>query len=70
MLTPDGEKVTKEWYHNLIEQSGNQWTPSYNKSVNYLVTADPTNLTSKLEKAKKNGTLIINHEALLKLIGQ
>ena len=66
----NGEKRTKEFYHSKIELSGNSWTPSYVKNVNYLVTADVESGTSKIEKAKKNGTLIINHEALLKLIGQ
>ena len=70
MLTPDGEKVTKEWYHDKITASGNLWASSYTKSVNYLVTADKNNITSKLEKAMKNGTAIIDHHDLLKLIGQ
>lgn len=67
--TPDGEKVTKEYYHDAITKSGNLWTSAYTKSVNYLVTADKNNITSKLEKAKKNGTAIIDHHDLLKLIG-
>ena len=68
--TPEGEKVTKEWYHDCITRAGHQFTSSYVKSVNYLVMADTSTVTSKLEKAIKNGTKIINHHDLLKLIGQ
>lgn len=68
MPLENGDKATKEYYHGAISKSGNDWTPSYTKNVNYLVTADSNSTSSKMEKAKKNGTKIINHIQLMKLI--
>lgn len=66
----DGEKVTKEYYHDAITKAGHQFASSYTKETDYLVTADSSSTSSKMEKARKNGTKIISHAELMKLIGQ
>jgi NAD-dependent DNA ligase len=66
----NGEKVTKEYYHDAIVRAGHQFASSYTKATNYLVTADSSSTSSKMEKARKNGTKIISHAELMKLIGQ
>jgi DNA ligase (NAD+) len=59
----------KDYYHSKIEQAGHGYTETYSKSVNYLVTNDLHSGSSKMEKAKKNGTKVITADELLKLIG-
>lgn len=58
----------KEHFHNLIEKFGHSWTPTYTKAVDYLVTADPFSTSSKMDKAKKNGTQIVDEKYLLDLL--
>ncbi len=58
----------KQYFRELIEEAGHGWVDTYNSSVNYLVTADVESQSSKMMKAKKNGTIIINEEQLLELV--
>jgi DNA ligase (NAD+) len=41
---------------------------SVNKTLTYLVQADPNSTSSKSEKAKKFGTTIISPEAFLEML--
>jgi DNA ligase (NAD+) len=41
---------------------------SVNKTLTYLVQADPNSTSSKSEKAKKFGTAIISPEAFLEML--
>jgi DNA ligase (NAD+) len=58
----------KEHFHNLIEKAGHSWTDTYTKSVTYLVAADKNSGSSKLKKAEKNGTTVIDENELVKMI--
>jgi len=58
----------KEYYHKLIEQSGNGYSDTFSKSIDYLVVADPNSQSSKTIKAKKNGIKIIDQNELLKML--
>lgn len=58
----------KKYYHDLIEKSGNIWTDTFSKDINYLIAADTKSGSSKLKKAEKNGTKIISEQELMKII--
>ena len=58
----------KEYYHKLIEQSGNGYSETFSKSIDYLVVSDPNSQSSKTVKARKNGIKIIDQNELLKLL--
>ena len=60
--------VSKEILHAKIEQAGHGYSDTYSKSTTYLVTADSTSTSSKMEKARKNGTKIINEAELIALL--
>ena len=53
----------KEWQTD-IEASGGVWSKSVSKSLDYLVCADPTSGSSKLQKASKMGVTILSEDQL------
>ena len=59
----------KAFFQALIEAAGHGYTDTFSKSVTHLVAADPDSGSSKLEKAKKSGTKVINEDELLKIVG-
>lgn len=52
-----------------IEKAGGENKGSVSRGVTYLVQADASSQSSKTEKAKKCGTLIISEDQLWKMIG-
>jgi len=60
--------MPKQYYHDKITSSGNAFTETYAKNVTYLVTNDKNSSSSKMEKAKKYGTKIIDAIELLDLL--
>ena len=61
----------KSHYQALIEAAGHTFTDTYSaKTVTQLVAKDPAGSSSKLEKARKAGTPILDEAGLLALLGQ
>ena len=52
----------------LAERNGFEVKSSVTKGLTYLVTNDPNSGSSKNEKAKKLGTVVIGEEEFLKLM--
>jgi len=59
----------KNFFQALIEAAGHGYTDTFSKTTTHLVAADPDSGSSKLEKAKKAGTKVINEADLLKIVG-
>ena len=53
----------------MIESKGGS-VKGITKNTNYLVSADPTSGSSKLEKANKYGIEIISFEKLMEMLGE
>jgi len=68
VLTGAMSKPRKEIEHN-IEMAGGENKGSVGKGVTYLVQADANSTSSKTEKAKKVGTLVISEDKLWEMIG-
>lgn len=68
VLTGAMSKPRKE-IEAAIEKAGGENKGSVGKGVTYLVQADATSTSSKTEKAKKVGTLIISEDELWRMIG-
>lgn len=60
----------KSYYQELIERVGYFYSDSLNKNTTYLVAADPSGKSSKLEKARKNSVQILSEQELLDLISK
>jgi DNA ligase (NAD+) len=56
-------------FEKMITDSGHGFTDTFSRSVTHLVTNDPTSGSSKIEKAKKQGTKIVTEKELLDIIG-
>lgn len=53
----------------MVEDNGGEYKKSVGRGLHYLVTDNPSENTSKLQAARKNGTKIISEEEFLKIIG-
>lgn len=60
----------KSFYEELIVNAGYNYSDTYTKATDYLVAADPNGSSSKLQKARKNGTSIISEAELLELVSK
>jgi len=58
----------KSFYEELIEKKEHVYTDTFSKSVTYLVAADINSGSSKLKKAEKQGTKILDEAGLIKLL--
>ena len=58
----------KSFFEALITNADYRYSDSYTKDTDYLVAADPQGNSSKLQKARKNGTSIISESELLELL--
>ncbi len=63
-------KMTKlrSYFENLVKDRGHRVAKTITKNVDYLVCADMTSTSSKMTKARKNNTLIIDEDGFNKLI--
>lgn len=60
----------RNYYKQLFESKMYNFDDSVTKKTDYLVTDNPNDTSSKLEKARKYGIKIITEEELMKLIGE
>lgn len=60
--------LPKAHYKELIEKAGFCYSDSLSKETDYLVAADPSGKSAKLEKARKNGIRILSESELLELL--
>jgi DNA ligase (NAD+) len=58
----------KSFFWDKITKAGHVATDDFNKTVTHLVAADPNGTSSKLQKARKQGTPILSETELLKLL--
>lgn len=60
--------LPKAHYKEQIEKAGFCYSDSLSKETDYLVAADPSGKSAKLEKARKNGIRILSESELLELL--
>lgn len=58
----------KAFYEALITDAGYHYSDSCTKNTDYLVAADPDGNSTKLQKARKNGTKVIGEAELMELL--
>ena len=63
-MTGKGPMGRKE-LQKIIEDRGYEFTSSVTKSTDILLCEDPEGTSSKLQKARKNGTQLISYEDFL-----
>ena len=56
---------TRNEYVAIIESNGGIYAPSVTKKVTHLVAAEPDGASTKLEKARKNGIIVVGEDFLL-----
>lgn len=52
----------------MVHDLGGNYSPNVSKNVDYLIAEDPNAGTSKLDKAKANGTKVVDENFLLDLV--
>jgi len=66
--SPSSGHSTKGEYSREVEMSGKCKEESLSKSTNYLVTNSKASITTKMQKAEKNGTIIVEYQEFLDII--
>ena len=62
-IDPDtGKGYKRKALEALVATKGHSAASSVNKNLDYLVTSDPDSTSSKMEKARKNGVVILGEE--------
>jgi DNA ligase (NAD+) len=64
-MTGKGPLGRKE-LQNLIEEKGYEFSSSVTKTTSILLCEDPLGNSSKLQKARQNGTVLLSYEDFLK----
>ena len=59
---------SKKEYEALINSNGGAWSKRVSKELDYLIVADPSSGSSKLQKAAKLGVKIIDEDDFLEMI--
>ena len=57
----------KKFYEAVIASSGGEYKPSVRKGLDYLIAADPSSGSSKLQKAERVGVKIISEDEFIAL---
>ena len=67
-LKPDGKRYTRIDMANLVIANGGQVKDSVDKTLTYLVMADPSSTKNKAQKARKLGTSILNESEFFNMV--
>lgn len=59
---------TREYYKKIVEMFGGEFSSSISSKTSYLVLADPASMSTKAQKARANGTNLLDERAFLNLI--
>lgn len=67
-LKPDGKHFTRDDMHALVLKNGGNVQEGVNKTLTYLVMADPESTKTKAKKARELGTKILSEEEFFNMV--
>lgn len=62
--------IPRKQLQAMVTENGGIVHDSVKKDTTYLVMADPTSTSTKAEKARKNGTLLLSEAAFFEMVGK